>query len=232
MTKRMKKWLMRVLIPTSLIAVLLLSMTAIASAAVGTQDWYLDNEGHSDVSGANVMWKGDTSAVSGSTPIAAGDYQLWAADEAAAVDVTFPLGDEDVAWLVELRVDKAWATTSSKCVIDVGYCDTAGAFTSFGLSEEAKVRIGLDILYVEVQLDAVTVPAGDYLALQVWNNSGVDHEVVSSSTGCQGCSWVKSPCSDPGYPVPEMATALLFGAGIVGLVGYAYVRHQRREALP
>jgi len=238
MTKRMKKWLMRVLIPTFFVAVLLLSMTGIATAATGPQNWRLDSQSHPDSdpagAGCQVMWRGPTPAVSGVTPISKNNGSvIWCANEAAAVNVTFPGATDGNPWYVQLRVDSDWARHTSTCLVDVGSWNAVVGFQPFDVDALITMRVtAVDILEVKVQYDPVQVAQGDYLALKVTNASTTtDHEVVSSSQGCQGCSWVESPCSDPGYPVPEMATGLLFGAGIVGLVGYAYVRHQRRKAL-
>jgi hypothetical protein len=220
----MKGLVVKALIPASLVVVLLLSMTGIASAAAGTQQWFLDSSSHPAVAGVNVMVN-DGTAVTGTTTVNSGSCQMWLADEAAGVDVTFPDGN----WVVQFRTDSDWGFMGSQCVVDIGSCTSAGVFTSFGLQQLVSVTWAGDILKWQGQVTSVTVPKDDYLAIKICNNSGVNHTVVASDTGCQGCSWMTSPCSDPGYPVPEVATGVLFGAGIVGLLGLAYVGYRRQK---
>jgi hypothetical protein len=63
---------------------------------------------------------------------------------------------------------------------------------------------------------------GDYLALEVTNGGCSDLEVNTS-----GCSSVKSPCSNPGYPAPEIASGVLFRVGLPGSVGYVGLRRYK-----
>ena len=41
--------------------------------------------------------------------------------------------------------------------------------------------------------------------------------------------WAARNESTPGYPVPELPTAILFAVGLVVLAGYVYVGRRRRE---
>lgn len=221
----MRGWVFKALIPASLIVALVLSMTGIASAAPGTQQWFLGSSSHALVNGANVMVK-DVSAVSGVTTVNSGSYKVWCADEVAQANVTFPSG----TWVVQLRTDSDWGVMGSQCVVDIGSCTSGGTFTSFGLQQAASLYWSGDMLKWEAQVASVTVPKGDYLAIKISNTStSANHTVVAASDGCQGCSWMTSPCTDPGYPLPEVAAGVLMGVGIVGLLGYAYVGYRRQR---
>ena len=43
-------------------------------------------------------------------------------------------------------------------------------------------------------------------------------------------SWITSPPTDPGYPVPELSTIILFSMGLLLLGGYVWLK--RRRACP
>jgi LPXTG-motif cell wall-anchored protein len=65
--------------------------------------------------------------------------------------------------------------------------------------------------------------AGDYLALRVFNSSSSTPYTVVTD----GNSWLSSPATDPGYPLPEMSALILLGIGLAGLGGYILVRRKK-----
>ena len=72
-----------------------------------------------------------------------------------------------------------------------------------------------------LETDAGTVFQDDYLALMIENNDSGSHTVYTD-----GRSSLKSPDTDPGYPVPELAAGILLAVGLAGLGGYLGLRRR------
>jgi hypothetical protein len=69
------------------------------------------------------------------------------------------------------------------------------------------------------------VPAGDYLALKIANTSLVDESITTT-----GNSYLLSPETDPGFPVPEILTVALLGAGLAGLAVFIIIKRKQIKA--
>ena len=79
-----------------------------------------------------------------------------------------------------------------------------------------------NVLIIKLQTEAATIFQGDYLALKITNKDCVTHTVNTD-----GRSSLRSPDSDPQYPLPELPTVILLGVGFVGLLGYYGLKQAR-----
>ena len=225
-----KKGILSLLVIAVVTGVLLLSMTSPVSACeehqchgdcwspspCGTQAWLLDSVGRSSVPGVLAMTKNASSITPGSVTIPVNTCQIWCADEVAKTDVTFP----DGTWTILVHTSGYW--DAEKCDVTFGsYAN--GSFTAFQTKTPVEFEWRGTILEFHQQSAAANVREGCYLAVRICNRNGSSHTVLASRC-YQWISGVTSPCSDPGYPVPEANTAILFGAGILGLGGFAYLR--------
>ena len=208
----MSKVMVKTAVGLCLALVLLLSMTTLALAATGFQWWYLDSE----TIAAGYEMEKDTSpgnnGQTGSVTIAAGSSLVWLADEAAVCDVTFSGG----SWYVFISTDSDWGTDGDMCEARVGGWDTTDGWYDIATITIVTMYYYNTILKVEVQAGAATIYQGDYLALEIKNNDSISHLVYTD-----GDSVLRSPDTDPGYPVAEVVSGALLGLGLVGLAGYA-----------
>jgi len=61
----------------------------------------------------------------------------------------------------------------------------------------------------------------DWLGVRVsWSGPASEKIRVYYDAGDKN-SYVKSPTADPGYPIPELSTLILFSSGLLALAGYA-----------
>jgi hypothetical protein len=210
----------------ALISSLLIGATAAVSAADGSQAWYFDETSGIDAGSLQMLRGVDTTT--GSVLIPAGGSQTWIADESALGDVTFP---DDGTWITTLTTDSNWAPTGQapKITVEISsYNVAADQYSNFSTSTGAKfyIKAGKLIVEAEGMTGSETVPTGDYLAVTVYNNDSVGHLVDFTD----GSSYLISPDTDPGYPLPEIAAGILMGGGIIGLVGFSLVRRKKATA--
>lgn len=215
----MRRNLVTGLMAAVLVGVMVAGMTALAAASA-SQYWELDSEAGVPDGGSirqmeRVGGPGDDGQ-SGSVDIPAGQSYVWIADEAAATDVTFPEGD----WVAYMCLATGWA---DECGVEVGTWDGSD-FSAFSVNNQ-RMTWDNDKKFIEVktQTGSETISEGEYLALRVTNNASGARSVQTN-----GCSSLISPCSDPGYPTPEVATAISLGAGLAGLGLLAILRGRKK----
>jgi len=70
--------------------------------------------------------------------------------------------------------------------------------------------------------------AGDWLAVRLSWDCPTDPLRIYYEIEEHSNSYVKSPSSDPGYPVPELPTIILISSGLLTLAGYVWLTKRRR----
>ena len=78
-----------------------------------------------------------------------------------------------------------------------------------------------------ISANPFTVPKGDYLALRIANPEAGAADLVIK-TG-EDNSYLTSPKTDPGYPIPELSTFILFSVGLLALAGYIWLKKRDKN---
>ncbi|MFC2071780.1 hypothetical protein ACFLUU_03560 [Chloroflexota bacterium] len=202
---------MFVLVMVSLLA---LGTVNVAQAAFG-QTWYLSGEqdesylmyrGDPTQDGNYIVWDDDSS-------------QVWYSDETASTDVTFPAG----LWNGNIEIGE---TDDFTIRVEVGSYNGTTFFVSGG-SDYADID-GEETGVFQIDASQFTVPNGDWLAVRTSDPSDEADDLPEINTG-DDYSYITSPSSDPGYPVPELSTIILLSVGLVGLGGYIWYTWHRRN---
>lgn len=188
-------------------------------SAATSQTWYLSSNSASATSGADyVMYKNDSSQSTGTVTVNNNTTTVWTADEVATVNVPFPVGD----WDGLILLNTAFAD-GEEFTIHIGSW-VSSSFTSAGST--TKTGDGSRTLFpFSFTASDFTVNTGQWLAFQIDNPAaGSDNLVVKTD----GSSYVISPGADPGYPVSELPTIILFTTGLVGLAVYLGLKRRKR----
>jgi len=215
---------------TAIILAIYLTITIPISVinASGSQIWYLDQE----TTDAGFQMEKIDPNQSGSIPINNGNSLTWIADQQSQ-GVAFPSG----TWFVDIATDSEWGLLGNDCEVLIGKWDSTNGFQEFQSITQAyqgqwsEIIDGTDIthvLKVSVQVSSEVVENFAYLAVQIANNSGQQRTIYTDEGPKASC--VKSPQTDPGYPVPEMATGALFGIGIASVGTLFIVRGKKAIA--
>ena len=171
----------------------------------GAQAWYLHQNG--------VMYRGNLSIPVDTVSISPGNNITWVANEPALVDAAFRAG----RWTGWLILNEPFPEGDNFTAEIGSYNCSDNNFSAAG-SQNFTGAAGTDktMFEVNIQASAFMVPEGDYLAFRISNPTNNSNGIVVQT----GKSFVTSPESDPGYPVPELHTVMLFFFGLLTLIAY------------
>lgn len=187
-------------------------VTIVLLQSPSAQTWYL----HSD----DVMYKGVTDKTEGSVLIGASESNIWISDETASTDVTFASS----TWTGRVAFTSA-PTGAHTFTVETGSSTDGSDFTAGG--PDATLTGNGDATVFSYTTDAAsfTVPNGEYLAIKITNNSGSGYNVTTGLIS----SYTNAPSTDPGYPIPELATIILLGSGLICLGGYLIFKRRMKS---
>lgn len=210
-----------------LTGILVLSLAAIASADPGSQTWYLSRDLVS--TDRYTMYKEDTGKTTGTVTIDDADSINWTSDEQASQDVTFPAG----LWSCTILLDSAPSgdggagSNSFQGRLGTYFPDTGYNWVKFwnwfGDGTTTQFTHSWDP-------DSFTVQMRHHLAFRITNMHEDEVESITVKVG-SNFSYLTSPASDPGYPIPELSTIALVGVGLAALTAYSLFRRRRDHAI-
>jgi len=70
---------------------------------------------------------------------------------------------------------------------------------------------------------------GDWLAVRLSWDCPSDELRIYYKAEAGNDSYIESPSTDPGYPIPELSTLILFASGLLALVGYVLLERDKRK---
>jgi hypothetical protein len=179
----------------------------------GTQFWYLHND--------SEMYKGNQTKPQGNITLNHSDSHIWIADSVAQTDVTFPVNGNN--WTGQITFVSAPADGDT-FKVEIGNSSGGTDFTPGGPQVTLTGNGSKSVFSFETTAAAFTVPAGKFLALNLTNdNTSFDYKV---QTG-MAWSYISSPETDPGYPIPEWGTMTLVSVGLIVLRGYLWLRKKK-----
>jgi hypothetical protein len=227
-----------------LIGILVLAMLVLASVqAVGaetTQTWYLTSDdkpseaptASDGLSPAknNLMHKDEWAGTKESFYLTPAKPAAWFyADTGAECD----LGFGEHSWKAYIRMEEIKIGDEAGTHLKVSVCklDTGGSVTVLA---EDTIELTVASAYTLWEIICEDMDglqdfnAGDWLAVRLWWIDAPEGErlYIYYQAATDRDSYIESPSSDPGYPVPELSTFILFSTGLIALVGYVLLRRK------
>jgi hypothetical protein len=197
-----------------------LVLVALISAASAQQTWYLGST--RGIGSTYYMY--DTWGQYGYIDIPANGEIIWITEDFAHHTITFNDGD----WTLIFRGESGGSKNNR-------FNATLGSYAGGVFTPVTQTLIGqysgsgnYESFYIN-DPDGFTVSEGDYLALQIQNreNFALNVDCYYESAQGGGGSGVTSPAGSCDYPYPEFSTVMLFGVGLLALVGYVGYRGRR-----
>jgi hypothetical protein len=196
-----------------------------AGSNTGPQSWSFDSGNVGTLtSRMEKNWGPGDNGQTGSITIsgsAGTNYHIWVADQIADGSITYTSG----AWIFMISTNQDWGTNGSLCDVEIGYWN--GSYHSLTSAPSITHR-GRSTILIEtlVQSTTLTIPNGTYLAVKLINQTG-SNRIVYTAENSQN-SYLRSPETDPAYPLPELSTSILMALGLGGLG--SFILWQRQKA--
>jgi len=200
------------------------------------QTWYFTND-----SATGPMWSGATynrnmtKGVEGGddkVTLANGGERVWFyADQVAECNVSFPAD----TWNVSYWVNATNATDAGKQITTrLQGINSMGAKLSGSPYAEGHYDINNPPFFEEVTESfnpaGFTIPKGGRFAIEVlWAGGATGNLEIHCNPVGLDASQVTSPTSNPGWPIPEVRTVILFGLGLLLLAGYVGLKRLAKE---
>lgn len=224
-----------------LIWVLVLGMLMLASVQVveaeTAQSWHLlnaDYEGTKAIDGITHLVDvymnktGNTTTSPYSKYLNYTEAMWWYAEYAAECDLTFGTGN----WTVYLDHEKIDGA-------EVGETITAGIYKVKGDGTATLLATGSETAITDSTSSTIECgpvvasqdfDAGERLDLRInWTCTTEELRIYYYRANDSKFSNITSPSSDPGYPVPELSTLILFSTGLIALAGYVLLTKKRKN---
>jgi hypothetical protein len=211
------------------IVLILVSATVQMVSAAGEQSWHLLGEDHNyggtpanDGTAPHLIDCNMSKTLTATNTYKALNYTKttwWYAEYPARCNLTFPAGGD---WIVRVDHEKRSGWNWSADVYKVASDGTAISFAS-GSAPASNIESGFtNITCNQGAEQTFDISNGDRLSLRI-KHDDTTQEVTTYFYKDPRFSSLTSPSTDPGYPVPEPATIILFSAGLLILAGYVYV---------
>ena len=225
------RWMMIILV------LVLVSATAVQMvSAAGEQSWHLLDDVYTGTVASDGTYHYKDLFMN-KTGNATGQYMVlpnvtekttwWYAEYPAQFDgVTFGDGI-GIDWIVTINHTKASGYTIFANVSKVN--DSTGEVTYLANGSESASSSGVTIITCYDNLNTNQIfNTSERLAIRMYHNRTSKLNVYYYDATDGKYSNLTSPSSDPGYPVPELSTLILFSTGLLILAGYAYMTRRNK----
>ena len=219
------------------IAMLLSAMLPFAASANTAQTWKFTDTAYTgtkvgnaggwcDGQCDNVMYKEPTLGDITWVDLYPGEEAYWYAENPAQFDVSF--GEN--AWTAHIWYD---ITVGGSSILSAAVysMDSFGTATCLAWGTQAISDPGSPPTTVDITMTdyagSQDIPSGERLVFQI-ENLGADTTVTVYWNSSSRLSYIQSPATDPGYPVPELLTIVLLATGLVGLAVYFGLKRRKR----
>lgn len=226
------------------VAVVLLSSLLVGMAsAAESQNWYLTDAWPAEcdtLSGDAYNMPKGSGAGTGVVNIPAyyvPTSKICVANEAAGATVDMS-GD----WDVTIKFENVNAPRNALVKVEIGSVNCVGGYyvaDSFipVTSDEKTIScptIGMYWWTDTITSGAFSISTGRYLAIRVTNRyedgpGGTAIDIQTQGDPTNSPSYISSPDTDPGYPVPELSTIVLMSVGMLMLGGFVVYSRRRNN---
>jgi len=198
---------------------------SLGMATAVSHNWYMLGPSSGAPEGADCLMQKGSGSSGASLLLKPATSGIWGADEPVSVNQIDMAGQWDVHLYIYV-----YSTKDVSVKVELGKLNSGGTFS---LADGEEKVIGGFTHYrwwnsTTIHPDSFAINCGESLAVQVTNNGGYDLYVVTSGVP-NSRSYIASPASDPGYPVPELPTIVLTSMGVLLLAGFALYRRRRRN---
>jgi len=145
------------------------------------------------------------------------------------------LGFGDNLWKAHIRTEAIEGDevghnlTVEICRLEKG----TGDVTVIASHTEQLIAVGTKHLWNITCEDNVSTTqdfsTGDWLAVRLSWDCPTDELQIYYKAEAGSDSYIESPSTDPGYPIPELSTLILFASGLLALVGYVLLERDKRK---